>query len=137
MITLAMFYKGRDSAYSADLTAEIKMNAIETLRRANLLLDRFLIANPRCTRDRGCNSGWRPAAVNSATKGASKMSKHMLGKAIDIGDDDEALDNWLLTLDGQQALVECELWMESPTATPRWCHVQTVPPKSGRRIFFP
>lgn len=137
MITLEQFYKGRDKQYSADLTPEIKTDAVETLRRANLLLDRFFAWNPEATRDRGCNSGWRPPAVNAGTKKAAPKSNHLLGRAIDIGDDDEQLDTWLLTPEGQSALREIGLWMESPTATPRWCHVQIVPPRSGRRVFLP
>lgn len=137
MITLEQYYKGRDKLYSADLTEEIKINAVETLRRANELLKRFYAANPNSYKTRGCNSGWRPPAVNAATKNAAKKSSHMLAKAIDIGDDDERLDSWLMTPEGQKALTDIGLWMEHPSATPRWAHVQTSPPASGRRVFFP
>ena len=137
MITQEQFYKGRDKAFACDLTPEIRANAVETLKRANHLLDEFYTCNPSAYRNRGCNSGWRPPAVNACTKGAAKKSNHMLGKAIDIGDDDEQLDTWLMTPEGQSALVRIGLWMEHPSATPRWAHVQTVPPGSGRRVFNP
>ena len=136
MITLEMFWKGRDKQYASDLTPEIVKNAQETVRKANLLLERFEKSGGVCT-SRGCNSGWRPPAVNAATRKAAVKSNHMKGLAIDIGDDDEALDKWLMTPEGQKALVEIGLWMEHPSATPRWCHVQTVPPGSGRRVFHP
>lgn len=137
MITAQQFWKGRDTQYAADLTPEIVANAEETLWRTNRLLAMFFAANAHTTRDRGCNSGWRPPIVNARTKDAAKLSNHMTGKAIDVGDDDEALDTWLMTIAGQQALIECELWMEHPKATPRWCHLQTVPPRSGRRVYYP
>lgn len=137
MITLQEFYKGRDKQYPNDLTPEIIANAQETLKRANTLLERFFVSVPGATRDRGCNSGWRPPAVNAATAKAAKKSLHMLGKAIDIGDDDELLDRWLMTPIGRTALEEIGLWMEHPSATPRWSHLQTVPPKSGKRVFYP
>lgn len=137
MISLAQFYKGHDKQYAAELTAEIRQNAEETLQRANLLLDLFRLANPSNECARGCNSGWRPPAVNAATARAAKKSNHMLGLAIDIGDEDGELDAWLMTPAGQQALERIGLWMEHPSATPRWAHVQTVPPRSGRRVFAP
>lgn len=137
MITLGDFYKGRDVAYAADLTEEIRNNALITLQRANRLLERFYAAVPQATRVRGCNSGWRPPAVNATVRNAAKKSNHLLGRAIDINDDDDLLDKWLMTEAGQKALADIGLWMEHPMATPRWAHVQTVPPASGRRVFHP
>ena len=136
MITLEQFWMKRDKAYASDLTPEIVSNAQETVRRANELLNRFYEANPNAVR-RGVNSGWRPPSVNAATKNAAKRSNHMLGKAIDIGDQDGALDKWLITEAGLTALVEIGLWMEHPNATPGWAHVQIVSPASGRRVFHP
>lgn len=137
MITLQMFYKGRDKQYAKDLTEDIKTNAIETVRRANQLLELFYAHNPSAVRERDCNSGWRPSAVNAQVKNAAPKSKHMLGLAIDIGDDDGMLDKWLMTPNGQKALTTIGLWMEHPSATPRWSHLQTVPPGSNRRVFYP
>lgn len=137
MISLEQFFKGRDKAYACELTPEIQANAVETLRRANLLLDLFYVANPKAAKNRGCNSGWRPAEINACVPNAAKKSKHMLGMAIDIGDDDGQLDAWLMTQAGQNALEQVGLWMEHPSATPRWTHVQIAPPGSGRRVFMP
>lgn len=136
MITLEQFWKGRDKQFAAELTPTIVANAKETLRRANLLLDIYEKQGGACG-PRGCNSGWRPPEVNAATQGAAKMSKHMTGQAIDITDTDNQLDKWLMTPVGQKALTDIGLWMESPSATPGWAHVQTVPPGSGRRVFYP
>lgn len=136
MLTLAQYWMGRDHTYASALTEEIKTNAANTVLRANLLLGEFYAANQRA-HIRGVNSGWRPPAVNAHVPGAAPQSKHMTGNAIDIGDDDGQLDAWLMTIPGQAAMTKIGLWMEHPSSTPRWCHVQTLPPGSGRRVFYP
>jgi hypothetical protein len=40
-------------------------------------------------------------------------------------------------MENLDVLAEIGLWLEHPISTPRWCHVQTVPPKSGKRVFTP
>lgn len=137
MITLEQFWNGRDRAFAKDLTATVRLNAVETLYRANRLLTEFKIQRPESTCERLCNSGWRPLSVNVATTGAARLSRHLTGEAIDISDRDGNLDAWCLTEAGQEALERLKLWLECPTATPGWCHVQTVPPKSGNRVFRP
>lgn len=136
MISLASYWMGRETRFGAELTATIRANAEVTVQRANRLLALYE-ASTGDERDRSVNSGWRPAAVNSSIKGAAPRSKHMTGEAIDIGDEDDSLDAWLLTESGQKALESCGLWLEHPDATPRWCHVQTLPPRSGNRVFRP
>lgn len=136
MIQLEQYWMGRDRAYAKDLTDEIKANAAETIKRANRLIAIYQKATGD-TRPRSVNSGWRPPAVNSLTPGAAKKSKHMLGQALDIADASKTMKAWLMTAAGQKALVECELWMEHPDATPTWVHVQIVPPGSGNRVFRP
>ena len=132
MITLADYFKGRDRRYTAELTEELRVNAGIIVARANLLLARAGLK-------RGVNSGWRPAAVNASIPNAAKESKHVLCQAIDLGDDDGALDAWCMT--NLRALEEIGLWLEHPAATPRWCHVQTVPYRSWKpdqpRYFRP
>jgi hypothetical protein len=141
MITSAEYYKGRDKQYASELTEEIRKNSIETIRRANALLELFYATNPNAKRDRTATSGWRPPAVNAATKKAATKSKHMLGLAIDIGDSDGKLDAWLMTINGQRALEVIGLWMEHPSATQGWCHLQTVQNRSWKdgkpRVFYP
>lgn len=74
--------------------------------------------------------------------GASK-SKHLFGQAIDI-DDNEAgeLWFWLMKPENMQLLKDVGLWLEHGNYTHNkkygtWVHFQTVPPKSGNRIFVP
>ena len=136
MLTLEQFYKGRDTLYANELTAEINSNAIETLNRVNKLLDIFY-AKSKTTTSRGVNSGWRPPEVNKKVANAAKKSLHMIGKAIDIEDEDEALDKWCMTDVGRKAMLDIGLWLEHPSSTPRWCHLQTTPPGSGNRVFYP
>lgn len=141
MITLEKYWMGRDKTHTEELTIEHFHWASEMVRKANLLLDRYIRANPDAVRPEHVNSGWRPVAINAKVKGAAKLSNHTTCKAIDLGDPDNKLDRWLLTDAGQLALEECELWMEHPSATPGWCHLQLVQNRSwveGKpRFFYP
>lgn len=128
MITVAKFWQGRDVKYAAELTKEIKVNAAETIRRVNLLLTMSGFT------DRDSNSGWRPEAINADTPNAAVKSKHKLGLAVDVADADKALQHWCLK--HQAELIGLELWMEHPRDTPTWTHLQTVPPRSGNRVFY-
>lgn len=128
MILLSDYWMGRDAEYLSDMTAEILENATETVAKANQLLKAF-------GEDRKVTSGWRPPSVNAATPNAAAKSKHMTGQAIDLADPDGDLDDWCF--DHLETLAEIGLWLESPASTKGWCHVQILPPKSGKRVFFP
>jgi len=119
---------GRDRRFPDELTDEKRSNAEEMVDKANELLTRF-------GETRKVNSGWRPASINNATVGAAKKSKHMTCEAIDLEDKDGSLDAWCL--ENLDVLQEIGLWLESPDATPNWCHIQIVPPRSGNRVFKP
>lgn len=136
MITVKDYWMGRDTVYAADLSDEIKANAALLVKRVNKFLALFYAAHPRAVKRR-VNSGWRPPVVNKATRNAAKKSNHMTGNAVDLSDDDEMLDKWASSRAGIAAMVECGLYMEHPSATPRWAHFQDVPPASRRRVFFP
>lgn len=128
MITITDYLMGRDIRYGAEITHQMWNDAEDLLVRVNVLLELF--GEPRAV-----TSGWRPAAVNSATPRAAKYSNHVLMRAIDLEDDDGALDEWCLT--NEEQLAELGLWLEHPAATKGWCHLQSVPPRSGRRVFYP
>lgn len=134
-LTLEDYWVGRDVSHAVELTDEIRSNAAETVRRINLLLDAYALKTGD-TRQRKWNSGWRPAAINAATPGAAKSSKHMTAQAGDVSDADGSLDAWCMTNDGKAFLIMHKLWMEHPSNTPGWSHFQTVPPKSGSLIFY-
>lgn len=135
-ITLADYFMGRDALYPDELTDDIREAARNLLPKVNRLLEKFYEANPAAVRRR-VNSGWRPAAVNKATKNAAKKSKHLTGHAVDLSDDDEMLDRWTNSGAGKAAMMNCGLYKEHASATPRWAHFQDIPPASGKRIFYP
>ena len=128
MISVADYFMGRDKQFPDELTDELRTNAASTVDRVNQLLEAF--GEPRKV-----NSGWRPAVVNAATPNAAKKSKHMTCEACDISDYTGSLDAWCVN--NLDALERIGLWLESPASTPSWCHVQTVPPRSGLRVFIP
>ena len=128
MISMADYFQGRDVTYAAELTDDLRVNAGEIVDRANELLERF-------GEDRSVNSGWRPAAVNAGVPGAALRSKHMTCQAIDLADPEGDLDEWCL--DNPHVLAEIGLWQEHPASTKNWTHVQSIPPKSGNRVFYP
>lgn len=130
MISLSDYFMGRDREFPLAMSPQIEHNAEITVQLANALLARF-------GQGRKVNSGWRPPAVNEAIPNAAVNSKHMTAQAIDLADPDGDLDDWLMSPDGQAVMVDIGLWHEHPSATKGWAHVQTVPPKSGRRTFYP
>jgi len=141
MLTLHDYWMGRDAEYPLAMTPDIGHNAQTTVRLVNELLAQAALhdVRPHTHPKTGSlvSSGWRPPALNAATPGAAFRSKHMTGQAVDLFDPDGDLDDWLMGQDGQAALVRVGLWMEHPSATKGWCHLQTMPPRSGRRVFYP
>jgi hypothetical protein len=126
VISVAEYYMGRDKKYP--LTEALRENAEETVAKANALLSRF-------GETRKVASGWRPPAVNAVTQNAAKKSLHMTCEAVDLEDHDGMLDDWCL--ERPEVLQELGLWQEHPSATKGWCHLQIVPPRSGKRVFYP
>lgn len=135
MVTLKDFYKGRDITFKASLSPEIEKESLVTVERVNLLLSKYRIET-RNYDTAYVTSGWRPSAINAATVGAAKGSKHLTGQACDLSDESGKLDEWLMTPIGTKALEDCMLWHEHPRDTPKWVHVQTVPPGSRNRHFY-
>jgi len=128
-LTVSEYWLGRDIArFAKELTDEVRANALVVVERANALLAEFGEA-------RRITSGWRPKAINAATPGAAPFSRHMTAQAIDLADPHGDLDEWCL--DHPEVLERIGLWQEHPSATKSWCHLQIVPPKSGRRVFYP
>lgn len=131
------YLMGRQKLY--DCHEDIRENAAETVAKVNSLLAVLeaekvpLEAHPKTLTI--ITSGWRPPQINRQIKGAAPKSKHMTGQACDLYDPEGLIDEYLL--EHPAALLSLGLYMEHPSATKSWCHVQTVGPKSGRRIFFP
>lgn len=124
MITVDDYLMGRKDG----LTFELLENAIDTVERVNNLLESF-------GSTRKISSGYRTPAVNASIPKAAKRSKHMTCQACDLEDVDGKLDAWCMK--NLSVLETVGLWLEHPSATKTWCHVQTIPPKSGNRVFNP
>lgn len=62
-------------------------------------------------------------------------SRHLSGKAVDIGDGDKALKEWVL--DNVELLESVGLWCEDFGTTTTWVHFQIEAPASGKRFFMP
>ena len=136
-VNLEDYWMGRDSRYRGEWTQEIRANAATLLHRVNALLahmDEGVVfdKHPNGTL---VSSGWRPAAVNASVPGAAVKSKHMTAQAIDLYDPDGEIDDWCM--DHLDKLEQCGIWIEHPSATKGWSHMQSVPPRSGKRVFYP
>lgn len=108
---------------------EVEEAAQGLLEKVNALLEDAYCPSP----DAGLRSGYRPYSYNVTVMNAKPNSKHQTGHAVDIDDDNEAIDAWLT----DEILEKYELYREHPSATPSWCHLQDVPPGSGKRTFYP
>lgn len=141
MIEMHHYLMGRQQEHGHLLGTDLLHNAQITIECANKLLALAktagvsLEASPRTGSI--VSSGWRPPAINAATPGAAMRSHHLACRAVDLFDPDGDLDDWLMTDGGQRALQDIGLWMEHPAATKGWAHLQTKPPRSGRRVFYP
>ena len=145
-ITLSQYYFGREfhPVYKDELTPAHRANAAITISRLNQVMaamreGKVVIEwsplSPKNIAVSPLNSGWRPLAVNIITPKAAKFSQHVECCAGDLYDPEGELDDWCMS--NQAVLERIGLWLEHPSATKGWCHLQIVPPKSGRRVFYP
>ena len=140
-ITLTDYMMGRDVIFPEALTPEITANAEKTVKLVNSLLAVMeaegmkLEAHP--VSQSLVSSGWRPPQINRQVKGAAPKSKHMTGEAVDLYDPEGDIDNFLLSGAGQRVLASLGLYIEHPSATKSWSHIQIVPPRSQLRVFYP
>ena len=141
MLTLDAYLMGRDKLFPRAYTPEIEAEARLTVERANRLLQIAIEAGVGMDTSPKTGtlitSGWRPPEVNASIPNAAPKSHHMAGRAVDLYDPDGELDDWLMTGPGLAELERVGLWLENPACTKSWTHLQTVPPKSGRRVFYP
>lgn len=139
MITLVDYFMGRRETFPLSLTPTIENNAVRTVGIANELIvlakGAGFVVKPNPRTGSLVSSGWRPPQINTKAGGAAR-SCHLSGEAIDLYDPDGKLDEFCLAA-SHWVLRELGLWLEDPKATPGWCHVQTKPPRSGRRVFLP
>lgn len=109
-------------------TKEVESNLKTLLIRMNAV--RNLYGKPMVV-----TSGLRTLIDQARINPSAPQSKHLLGQACDISDRDGELWAWVEKHLDEMAAIG--LWFEDGTYTDGWVHFQTVPPKSGKRIFVP
>ena len=120
--------------------AKLKDLDKETQDNLTTLLERINKVRGAYGKPMKVNDGYR-RPQDTPPHGAKK-SKHLLGAAVDI-DDDEAgtLWNWLMKPEQMTLLKGVGLWLEHGCYThcngQSWVHLQILPPASGKRIFIP
>ena len=128
MISKDELLMGRDKTYASEYTQEISDNLDLLLSKINEI--RKAYGKPMIV-----NSGWRPAAINANTPGAAKGSKHQVGLAVDVRDEDGKLFAWCLN--NLELLQKLDLFLEDKRYTKNWTHFGVGKPASGKRIFVP
>jgi hypothetical protein len=113
----------------------VRSNALGLIAKVNGLLLALAAAGIEAAKAPIVNSGWRPAWHNKTIANAAPNSKHITGEAVDVADPDGEIDEYLLA--HQDLLIGHGLYIEHPSATKGWSHLQCVPPRSGNRVFFP
>lgn len=99
----------------------------------------------------GYASGWRPGKVNELTSNAAKLSTHLTAHAGDPRDTVDGSFAWWCKRNLHVLEVHA-LWMEDPVATvvrawvlakeqgrepTPWSHLQSLPPRSNLRCYWP
>ena len=118
----------RDRIDYEELTAAgLKGNFDELMYKICII--RYLYGKPMII-----NSGYRSVQQNRDAGGATK-SNHLTCQAVDVKD--LTGDFWQWCMANLELFVKLGLYFEDRSSTPRWVHIQTVPPASGDRIFKP
>lgn len=118
---------GRDLQFPEEYNDGFKCNAESLLKKVNAFFSEIGVS-PKVT------SGYRPPSINRTILGAAKRSHHQTCNAIDVEDINGALG---IKASDPALLEKYGLYLEDPTYTKGWVHLQDIPPKSGRRIFIP
>lgn len=141
MLSMSEFLKG--TTFEAQ-TPEIQANLTKLLGCMNQV--RTAWARPMTTTSglRTMEDHLRIYRESAAKKGItfdqSKVpmkSKHLFGQAVDIFDPKKELQTWCRA--NEALLLSIGVWMEDFSATPNWCHFQTVAYgswKPGKSIWF-
>lgn len=140
----------RREKYVESITAEIQQNG-DAVQGVIATVEHVFVSETGIQLPYGYASGWRPPSVNEATANAGKRSTHLTAQAGDKRDSVDGSFAWWC-LRNIYVLERHSVWMEHPVATvvrawrkaleqgrdpTPWCHLQTVPPKSANRVYFP
>ena len=134
-VSVGDYFAQHRAGHESECSVSVVENAVETVRRHNLLLARMFddgVELKRCPVSRTLYaSGWRPAQVNACTTGAACHSTHITGEGGDLYDPDGKLDAWCMS--HQDVLQEIGLWLEHPDSTVHWCHTDRK--QRANRVF--
>ena len=114
------------------LTLVIESNLITLCARLNKIREAW--GKPMIVTS-GLRSEGQQENLIKAGRSSATHSKHLVGCAADILDEDGSLKAWLK--ENPTILEDALLWCEAAESTPTWCHFQIVPPGSGHRWFLP
>lgn len=126
MITRDEILMGRDKEFPlSDILESNLSQLLVCLNRFRELYGRPMLVS----------SGYRPGAYNTSLSNSAKKSNHLVCLACDFKDVDGNLAKYCL--DNINVLERCGVYLENPTSTVGWVHLQIVPPKSNSRVFNP
>lgn len=125
MISREEVLMGRDKDYP--LTPELEKNLTKLLEALNKF--RKIYGKPLIV-----SSGYRPGEYNKKAGGA-KNSAHLTCEAVDFHDSDDKIKEFVVK--NPKILEDCSLFMEDPSKTDNWIHLQIRIVTSGKRIFKP
>lgn len=106
----------------------------ELLDNLNSLHKKINVIREAYKRPMTVSSGYRSPEINKKVGGA-KNSWHLKCAAVDIFDNDGALQKWISK--NEALLISTGLWVEDFKYTKGWVHFQIYPPKSGELFFKP
>ena len=131
MISLSDYLMGRHMTHPEEFVANhIAPNANRMLAKVNGLLAELRIEVVKVS------SGWRPRALNEKVKKAATNSYHIVGRAVDLVDSGRELAGKISAR--PELLAKYRLWMEDPSFTPTWVHLDDAErPDRPVRIFRP
>lgn len=114
---------------------------VEIQNNLNILLERINKIRAAYGKPMRVTSGLRSEADQHRINPGAPKSKHCIGGACDILDD-EVGTLWFWCINNLQILKDTGLWLEHGCYTHNtshgfWTHFQVLPPASGHRIFIP
>lgn len=119
MISITTILMGRDREYP--LSDDLRNNLED-------LYTKLVEFSKHCPLPIVISSGYRPGKYNTAVGGA-KNSSHLTCQAVDLADSDKKIKEWCIS--HIDVLNRIGLYMEDPSRTPTWCHLQTRKTKNN------
>lgn len=130
-----------------ELIGRLRQIEIETEANLETLMDRLNEFRKAYGKPLQVTSGLRSLEHHLEIyrhKGITDQSKipmkslHLVGLAADlvpVDDDIKHLHDWVM--DNIPLMESIGLYFEAFQYTPTWCHIQVIPPKSGKMFFKP